>query len=157
MKVIKAIPPNTLVYTNAPDAVYFYTTNQSRLVPKSNQKLSAKQLKAQKESLKDTQRRIRKEGAIIALFNGLADTRFRRGTQSPAEIEKALNARRVLKTKDGVLMIPVNATPKVKKLVARARRTVFPKPETTFPATPATQPTTVPTTAITTPRKKAKT
>lgn len=138
MKVIKAIPPNTLVYTNVPDAVYFYTTNQSRLIPKSNQKLSAKQMKEMKYNLKNTQHRIRKEGAVIALFYGTADTRFRRGTQSPAEIEKVLNARRVLKAKDGVLLIPVNATPKVKKIVARARRHVFPKPETTFPATAST-------------------
>jgi hypothetical protein len=106
MEVIRAIPPNTLVYTNVPDAVYFFTTNQSRLVPKSDQKLTPAKLKQMREQLKETQRRIRSEGAVIALFYGTADTRFRRGSQSSAEIEKILNARRAINCKDGVIMIP---------------------------------------------------
>jgi len=147
MEVIRAIPPNTLVYTNVPDAVYFFTTNQSRLVPKSDQKLTPAKLKQMREQLKETQRRIRSEGAVIALFYGTADTRFRRGSQSSAEIEKILNARRAINCKDGVIMIPERASAKVKKIVARARRTVFGVPATQ----PTTQGATQPTTSTTTP------
>lgn len=143
MRMIRAIPANTLVYTNVPDAVYFYTTNQARLIPLTNRKLSPKQLKQQRELIKQTQRRIRSEGAIIALFYGTADTRFRRGSQTIEEVKQVLDARLYKRCQDGVLMIPERATAKVKKLVARARRTVFPDPATqpaSVPATLTTQP-----------------
>lgn len=145
MQAIRAIAPNTLVYTNVPDAVYFFTTNQSRLIPKSDRKLTPKAMKAMRSQLKETQRRIRSEGAVIALFYGTADTRFRRGSQSSAEIEQILAARRVINCKDGVMMIPQRASAKVKQMIARARRAVFGAPTTQASTQSATQPTTAPT------------
>ncbi|CAN5534668.1 hypothetical protein BH09PLA1_BH09PLA1_16970 [soil metagenome] len=150
MQVIRAIPDSTLVYTNVPDAVYFYTSNPSRLIPTDNPQPWARHSTQSRAQLQDTQRRMSKEGAVIALFYGTADTRFRRGSQSSAELEQTLNARRAVNCDDGMLMIPENASAKVREFVDQASRAVIGArktqpttiPRTDQSAQPSTQPST---------------
>jgi hypothetical protein len=126
MKFVEALPDTTLVYTNVPDAVYFHTGNPSRLLPIPEKQLTPKQFKQRRAELKQTQRRIRNEGAVFALFQGPSDTRFRRGNPSVSELQRLLHVEIYKRCDDGVFMIPELASEKVRRIALRARRVVFP-------------------------------